>query len=182
MDCAVTPITEIVCTSRSPGCTSGASIDAQRKNANRKIAPIAKLRQPKDSTIGRNPFLGRRLSQREGWAISTRYDVGPTEDQGYGAVGRVDGGEPRRYYTDGMVKRHEQKQSFDAVDDTGNRQTLHVFVDIIDAGHFGDPDAEIEGMRAIRTNDGKSVNWLGAKKYQVVSTGQILTSNDPDAP
>jgi hypothetical protein len=81
-----------------------------------------------------------------------------------------------------MVKRSDKKKSFDAVDTAGKRRTLHVFVDIIDAGHFGDPDAEIEGMRAIRTSDNKSVNWLGSKKYQVVETGEILTSDDPDAP
>jgi hypothetical protein len=88
----------------------------------------------------------------------------------------------RQYNPKGMVKRREQKQSFDAVDADGNRKKLRVFVDIIDAGHFGDPDAEIEGMKAIRTSDGESVNWLGAKKYQLVSTGQILTTDDPDAP
>lgn len=81
-----------------------------------------------------------------------------------------------------MVKRQEQKQSFSAVDAAGKRKILHVLVDIIDAGHYGDPDAEVEGMKAIRTSDGKSVNWLGSKKYQVVETGEILTSDDPRAP
>lgn len=81
-----------------------------------------------------------------------------------------------------MVKRRDEKQSFDAIDANGNRKRLHVFVDIIDAGHFGDPDAEVEGMKAIRTSEGESVNWVGAKTYQLVSTGQILTSDDPDAP
>lgn len=81
-----------------------------------------------------------------------------------------------------MVKRRVRQQSFDAVGANGSRKRLDIFVDIIDAGHFGDPDAEIEGMKAIRTSDGESVNWLGSKKYQVVSTGEILTSDDPKAP
>jgi hypothetical protein len=81
-----------------------------------------------------------------------------------------------------MVKRKELKKTFSAVDVAGKRKTLHQFVDIIDAGHVGDPDAEIEGMKAILTIDGNHVNWLGSKQYRVVETGEMLTSDDPDAP
>jgi hypothetical protein len=81
-----------------------------------------------------------------------------------------------------MVKRKELKKTFNAVDIAGKRRTLRQFVDIIDVGHVGDPDAEVEGIKAILTSEGNHVNWLGSKQYRVVETGELLTSDDPDAP
>jgi hypothetical protein len=63
-----------------------------------------------------------------------------------------------------MVERRVEKQAFYAVDAAGKRETLHVLVDIIDASHRGDPDAEIEGVKTIRNSAGKSLNWFGIKE------------------
>jgi hypothetical protein len=74
------------------------------------------------------------------------------------------------------------KQSFQVVDEHGVSQTLHLYVDILDAGTRGDADAEMEGLKRIRTEDGLTVNRLEKGKYQVAVTGQMLTSDDPTAP
>jgi hypothetical protein len=81
-----------------------------------------------------------------------------------------------------MVKRKELKQTFSAVSASGRRVTVRVYVDIIDAGHTQDPDAEIEGMQSIRTSGGQHVNFVSPKKYQIVVTGETLTTDDPNAP
>lgn len=72
--------------------------------------------------------------------------------------------------------------SFEANDSTGNSRTVHVFTDIISAGSMGNPNAELEGIKSLETADGLSVNFLGKGKYQVVQTGEILTSKSDDAP
>ena len=81
-----------------------------------------------------------------------------------------------------MVKRKELKHTFIAVSASGRRVTLRLYVDIIDAGHMQDPDAEVEGMKSIRTSDGQHVNLVSPKKYQIVVTGETLTTDDPNAP
>jgi len=81
-----------------------------------------------------------------------------------------------------MPKEIRHTGAFVAVDEKGNKQTLHVFTDICDARTFDDPDAELEGLMQIRTEDGKAVNRLGKGKYKIVQTEEILTSDDPNAP
>ena len=81
-----------------------------------------------------------------------------------------------------MEKDVRHKQSFQAIDDNGVAHTLHVFVKIIDVANFDDPNAELEGMKSYRTADGKAVNRLEKGKYKIVSTGQVLCSEDPSAP
>lgn len=80
------------------------------------------------------------------------------------------------------MKETRHESSFDAFDDQGNRHVLHVFVDIIDSGVMGDPDAELEGLWSIITDDGESVNRLNKGEYLVVATGLVLKSSDPSAP
>jgi hypothetical protein len=81
-----------------------------------------------------------------------------------------------------MGKRIQHKQSFPAVDEHGASHTLNVFVEILDARTFGNPHGEVEGIKSIRTQDGMAVNRLDKGSYQIVSTGQILSSDDPGAP
>ena len=52
---------------------------------------------------------------------------------------------------------------------------------ITDVGHILDPDAEIEGMIEIRTESGQNVNVIAKGQYEVVQTGEVLTSDDPKA-
>jgi len=41
--------------------------------------------------------------------------------------------------------------------------------------------SSVEGLPEIRTATGLAVNWLAKGRYQVVQTGEILESKDPDA-
>lgn len=81
-----------------------------------------------------------------------------------------------------MVKDIRHEGSFTAVDDVGESHVLHVFVDFLDAGTFTNPEAEVEGLQQIETEDGQPVSRLSKGEYRVVSTGQRLRSDDPDAP
>ena len=49
-------------------------------------------------------------------------------------------------------------------------------------GHILDPDAEIEGMIEIRTESGRNVRVIAKGQYEIVQTGEVLTSDDPEAP
>lgn len=81
---------------------------------------------------------------------------------------------------DRMLKRRDHVGSFIARDDQGNEHTLHVLVNIVDAGNKSDPHAERRGLKSIVTEDGDPVNRIDQGKYQVVTTGEILHSTDPD--
>ena len=81
-----------------------------------------------------------------------------------------------------MLKDIRHKSSFMAADDNGNRQRLHVFVDILDSSTQTEPDAEAEGLKHIRTESGQPVNRRGKGRYEVVTTGTRLHSDDPAAP
>lgn len=81
-----------------------------------------------------------------------------------------------------MIKRRERRGSFPAIGENGRQVRINVYVDIIDAGHQKDPHAEIEGpLKELRTDDSDAVNRLEKGKYQVVSTGEILRSQDASA-
>jgi hypothetical protein len=75
-----------------------------------------------------------------------------------------------------------QKGSFVAKDNQGRMYRLTLWVDIQDAGTMRDPHAELEGLTSITTESGQHVNRIDKGKYQIVATGQILTSDDPNAP
>jgi hypothetical protein len=48
-------------------------------------------------------------------------------------------------------------------------------------GDTHDPDALIEGMIEIKTESGQSVSVIKKGQYEVVQTGEMLTSHDPKA-
>ena len=82
-----------------------------------------------------------------------------------------------------MLKRRDHVGSFDAYDEHGAAYTLDVYVDIIAAGTLVDPNAERRSLQpSILTGRGQPVNRLEKGRYQVVVTGEILVSDDPDAP
>jgi hypothetical protein len=74
-----------------------------------------------------------------------------------------------------------QKGSFIAKDSQGRSRRLYVWVHIIDIGDTHDPDALIEGMIEIKTESGQSVSVIEKGQYEVVQTGEMLTSDDPKA-
>jgi hypothetical protein len=76
-----------------------------------------------------------------------------------------------------MLKTIRLKCSFPARDGQGKTRSLDVFVE--DAGTRGNPKAEVERLRILRTREGQHVNRLDKGRYQIVETGEILTSDDP---
>ena len=74
-----------------------------------------------------------------------------------------------------------QKGSFLAKDTQGHWRRLYVWVHIIDVGDVLGPDAIIEGMIEIKTGSGQSVSVISKGQYEVVQTGEMLTSDDPKA-
>jgi hypothetical protein len=81
-----------------------------------------------------------------------------------------------------MPKDIRHKSSFIAIDETGTRHRLDVFVDIVDTGTLNDPNSDMEGLTRIQTPDGGPVNRLEKGRYQVVASGLIVRSDDPAAP
>src|SRR5262245_44708391 len=79
-------------------------------------------------------------------------------------------------------KRLRKKGSFIAKDAQGRSRLLYVWVHITDVGHILDPDAEIEGVIEIRTESGRNVRVIAKGQYEIVQTGEVLTSDDPEAP
>ncbi len=78
-----------------------------------------------------------------------------------------------------MKKRVDFKGSFDAHNSQGGTTLIDIYVDILDASTIENPEAELEGFKSLRTRTGQHVNRLEKGKYQVVVTGEVLTSNDP---
>jgi hypothetical protein len=83
------------------------------------------------------------------------------------------------------IKRIEHRASFTARSDDGTEYYMHYFVQIIDAGNSSDPNAEIDGLGTLRTGTGESVNFIGKKRYLILTNaGETVqvTSTDPMAP
>lgn len=80
------------------------------------------------------------------------------------------------------MPRQRRDRSFTAIDPDCQPVTLHVMVDVVDAGTRRDPTATVDGFKSIETNDGKTVQRIDKGVYQIVATEQRLTSDDPDAP
>src|SRR5262245_45085028 len=64
------------------------------------------------------------------------------------------------------VKYRKQTGSFVAKDANGNRQTIYIYTDFVDAGTRGDPHAVIAGIKSLKTASGQSVNRNDQGKYQ----------------
>ncbi len=77
----------------------------------------------------------------------------------------------------------ERIQTFEATDDQGNVYILHVYKKRINVATHDDPNATIlGGLKQILTGNGDHVNRKDRGEYEIVQTGQILRSSDPDAP
>jgi Trp operon repressor len=78
-----------------------------------------------------------------------------------------------------------QKQSFLAMDDQGKTRRLVVWAEIRDVGTLQNPIAELEEgempPHQIKTENGQHVNRITKGEYEIVETGKILTSADPNA-
>jgi Trp operon repressor len=82
-------------------------------------------------------------------------------------------------------KALRQKQSFLAMDDQGKTRRLVVWAEIKDVGTLQNPIAELEEgempHHQIKTESGQHVNRITKGEYEIVETGKILTSADPNA-
>jgi Trp operon repressor len=82
-------------------------------------------------------------------------------------------------------KGMHQKQSFLAMDDQGKTRRLVVWAEIRDVGTLQNPIAELEEgempHHQIKTESGQHVNRITKGEYEIVETGKILTSADPNA-
>ena len=81
-----------------------------------------------------------------------------------------------------------QKQSFLVRDDQGKTRRLVVWVEIKDVGTLQNLIAELENEEGemplhhqIKTESGQHVNRIAQGEYEIVETGKILTSADPNA-
>ena len=80
-------------------------------------------------------------------------------------------------------KRVELVREFAATSSHGRRYRLQHFRDILDVGTHDNPAAELPGLEAIKTVDGRSVNRLEKGKYEIVDyPSVVVTSADPMAP
>ena len=82
-------------------------------------------------------------------------------------------------HTDEDIESLRQKVSFIAKDSQGHSRRLYIWAHIIDVGDILEPDGFIEGMIEIKTESGKSVSVIKKGQYEIVETGELLTSDDP---
>lgn len=71
------------------------------------------------------------------------------------------------------VKRIESLGSFRAVSNDGHEYEVIEYQDVIDAGSFDDPNAEVPGLRSFRTADGRAVNFRGGNSFEIVDVSPI---------
>ncbi len=81
-----------------------------------------------------------------------------------------------------MPKRIRQVGTFAARDAKGTLVTLAIFQEYTDAGSRDDPSAERKGPKHVMTTDGRRVDKIGTRKYRIVGSAEVLSSDDPNAP
>jgi hypothetical protein len=74
------------------------------------------------------------------------------------------------------------KGSFVAKGDDGKDYIIEIYVDLVDVGTHDDPNATIEGLKTLQTEDGLKINRIGKGEYKLIQTGLRLHSISPDAP
>lgn len=83
-----------------------------------------------------------------------------------------------------MLKDIRYQDSFTAYDEAGNEYTVEIFVEIHDAGTLEEPNAEVEGLRQLKTTSGDHVNRIEEGKYEILQAGAVIPveSRDKNAP
>ena len=74
------------------------------------------------------------------------------------------------------------KGKFVAKGDDGQDYVIEIYVNLIDAGTYDDPNATIEGVKSLLTEGGLLVNRIGKGEYLIVQTDLRLHSDSSDAP
>jgi len=80
------------------------------------------------------------------------------------------------------MKKHTG--TFKAHSDNGDLFTIHEYTNYSKTGSFGHQDQLVEGTKELRTPDGKTVNRIAKRKYEILDIfGNIAVYSDmPDAP
>lgn len=83
------------------------------------------------------------------------------------------------YDMERIVRRSKKRKTatFAAHTEDGHQVTIHEITEFLEVGT---PD-ETSGLAELLTDDGRPVNRIEKGKYQLVATGEILTSDDPNA-
>jgi len=78
----------------------------------------------------------------------------------------------------------KREGSFVARDADGNQYTIDIYVDQIDVTHQGSLRREYaDGLRELRTEDGRAVNRIARGTYEIVGPVPVrVSSDDPAAP
>jgi hypothetical protein len=80
------------------------------------------------------------------------------------------------------IKRTRLVATFTARDGQGRVFTLSCYQQYFDAGTRDDATAERKGATHILTADGRRVEKLGTRKYRILGSRDVLTSDDVSAP
>ena len=72
--------------------------------------------------------------------------------------------------------------TFEAIGSDSETYTVFVYTNYINARTMTDPHAVVEGLKELRTSDGRAVNQVRKGEYKIVQTGLSLRSDSPDAP
>ena len=70
---------------------------------------------------------------------------------------------------------------FEARFSSGEKATLYIWQEVVQALSRGVP-CYIPGEKCLRTENGETVTKIGPGRFEIVSTGEVLTSDDPKAP
>jgi len=73
-------------------------------------------------------------------------------------------------------------ESYSAVGIDGRSYTVRVCHNFTSSGPLNDPVPEAADFRTLCTSDGRYLNYIEKGQYQIVVTGVVLHSDDPDAP
>lgn len=77
-----------------------------------------------------------------------------------------------------MAKRTQRIRTFRIKSESGKTCRVTEFVKIDDAGDSEAPNAEIRGLRRLKTEDGWNVTPLGEGRYHVVGVEGVFTEED----
>lgn len=80
------------------------------------------------------------------------------------------------------MKRTRLIGTYTAHDGSGRVVTLSHYQQYLDAGTWNNPAAERPGPTHILTEDGRRVEKIGTRKYRILGTRDILSSDDTNAP
>lgn len=72
--------------------------------------------------------------------------------------------------------------SYSAAGNDGRSYTVEVWTNFTSSGHLHERTTEVAGFRTLCTSDGQHLNYTEKGRYQIVATGVVLQSDDPDAP